>query len=154
MSNFDKDLIEKGFLKFGEDGVSLAKRYCIITVDNETTQFVNYLVLKGAESGENLITVKPGMINQDGEPVSEFEADEVNAEIPQDYLSDLYFHRMSKGLLKSYVAGMGIAGMFVASGAAYMTKKLGKGYKFTLNQKMLAFCVVQIFGIRNSENKQ
>ena len=40
LPKFEQVLIDAGYRKYGEDGVSLVKRYWVNHIDNEHTQFI------------------------------------------------------------------------------------------------------------------
>ena len=105
LTKIDKYLVEKGYQKYGEDGVNLVKRYCVSHIDNENTQFVQYLYYQSQKIGTNLFETHPGF--------------------DKDYGSDAYYSRLQKEQLFSFVGGVFMGTAFVFGLAFYSQKKTG-----------------------------
>ena len=76
LSKFDRVLIESGYRKYGNDGVDLVKHYWVNHIDNEHTQFVQYLYQKSIFLRQSQFIVSPGAIKADGTPTTKIEADQ------------------------------------------------------------------------------
>ena len=86
-------LIDKGYRKYGDEGVELIKHYCVQHIDNNNTQFLRYLAERSDKERKNLFKVQPTTLKQDGSEVTQLEADHLNTTIPSDYFSIAYFSR-------------------------------------------------------------
>ena len=51
-------MIEAGYRKYGEGGVSMVKSYCVSHIDNDNTQFLRYLYERSDRERKNLFKVQ------------------------------------------------------------------------------------------------
>ena len=133
-TKIDKYLVEQGYRKYGEDGVNLVRRYCVSHIDNENTQFIQYLYQQSQILGQNLFEMHPG--------------------IDKDYCSDAYYSRITKEQLFSFLGGVCTGTAVVFGLAFYCQKKTGQKELFDNTQKFMAILLSNFAGLKMSDYMQ
>ena len=120
MPGFERALVDAGYRKYGDDGANLVKRYWVNHIDNEYTQFMQYLYQSSVTRGASQFAVRAGLKKADGNLVTQVEADQAKVTIPEDYLSEAFMKRQTRSLLLSFVVGATLGTTVLIGGAHYL----------------------------------